>query len=184
MNTTESLEIIENMYLESKKTLHRNAFYFLAWGILLFVAGMVEYIYYGQGKFWIVWPLVSGIGIVASFIYGFKEGRKSGGQTSSDRITSFTSGAFGFALALGIVYAVKNQLPPHAISLMMAGAATFISGGISKFNPFIIGGILLELGAIICGFLIDDATQGLVFALSIFAGYIIPGIMLRKVENG
>ena len=184
MNTTESLEIIENMYQESKKTLHRNSFYFILWGILLIIAGITEFILFGEGNFWLVWPIVSALGAIASFIYGFKESRIAGGQTSGDRITSFTWGAFGFILVLGIVYAVMNQLAPHAIALMMAGAATFISGGISRFKPFIWGGILLEVGAIICAFFVDNSMQGLVFAISIFMGYVLPGIALRKAENG
>lgn len=184
MDKNESLEIIENMYLESKKTLHRNSFYFLVWGILLTIAGLVEYQFFGMGNFWMVWPIVSFIGVIASVIYGIRESKSSGGQTSGDRITSFTWGAFAFTLVIGIFYALMNDLSPHAISLMLAGAATFISGGISKFTPFIWGGIILEMGAIICGFiLVETHLHSLVFSISILFGYVVPGIILRKKEN-
>jgi hypothetical protein len=42
MKATQSLEIIEAMLQESKKSLHRNSFYFLLWGLLMVPAGLAE----------------------------------------------------------------------------------------------------------------------------------------------
>ena len=138
----------------------------------------------GTPNFWMIWPVVGIIGGIISFVYGMKEDKNTGVQTIGDRITMFTWGGFGFTLIFAIVYSVSHHLAPHAMILMLAGLATFISGGISKFNPFIWGGITLEVGAIICGFFIEPAFHGLVFAASIFLGYVFPGFLLRKLENG
>ena len=184
MQTSQSIEIIETMLRESKKSLHRNSFYFLIWGLLLVPAGIAEYYLFGTDRFWLIWPVVGIIGGLISTIYGIKEGKRTGVETASDRIYSYTWGAFIFTLIFIIVYTQLNNLPPHAMILMLAGMATFISGGIAKFNPFIYGGIALGTGAIMCAFLIDVPYHGLVFAGSILLGYVIPGFILRKQEHG
>ena len=131
-----------------------------------------------------IWPSVGILGGIISFVYGIKDGKRTGMMTYGDRITLFTWGGFGFTLILSIVFSVYNQLSPHALVLMLAGLATFISGGISKFKPFIYGAIVLEIGAILCAFFIEPSMQGLIFAASMLFGYILPGIILKKSENG
>lgn len=183
MEPTKSLEIIERMLAETKKSLHRNSFYFLLWGILLIPAGIAEYLLYGTSNFWMVWPTVGILGGIASMIYGFKESKRVGASTAGDRITGYTWGSFMFVLVFSIIYAGSNGLPPHALILMGAAMATFISGGISKFKPFVYGGIILALGAIACAFFIEPVYHSLVFSASILLGYVIPGLLLRKSEN-
>lgn len=184
METTKSIEIIESMMLESKKSLSNNSFYFIFWGALLIPAGIAEYFLFGTANFWMIWPIVGVGGGIVSFIYGIKDSKKADMFTAGDRITAFTWGGFGFTLILSIAFSVYHHLSPHALVLMLAGLATFISGGISKFNPFILGAVVLEIGAILCAFFIEPAFQGLVFAVSILFGYVIPGFILRKSENG
>ncbi|HJN06280.1 MAG TPA: hypothetical protein QF480_06665 [Bacteroidales bacterium] len=78
---------------------------------------------------------------------------------------------------------MNNHLSPSPMVLMLAGSATFISGGISKFSPFIWGGVILEIGAILCAFVFGPEYHGLIFAGSILLGYVIPGLILRRIEN-
>lgn len=183
MEPSKSIEIIERMLVETKKSLHRNSFYFLLWGVLLIPAGIAEFVMRDGDKFWVVWPSVGILGGIISMIYGFKESKRSGAATAGDRITSYTWGAFGFSLVFAIVYSVSHGFPPHALILLTAGMATFISGGISKFAPFVVGGIVLGIGAIICGFIVEPVYHSLVFSAAIFLGYVIPGFLLRRTEN-
>jgi hypothetical protein len=184
METTKSIEIIESMMLESKKSLAHNSFYFIFWGVLLLGAGVAEFFLFGTDNFWIIWPSVGIIGGIISFIYGIKDGKRAGMMTAGDRITAFTWGGFGFTLIFAIIFSLYNHLLPHALVLMLAGLATFISGGISKFKPFVYGAIALEIGAILCAFYIEPPFQGLIFAASMLVGYILPGVLLKKSENG
>lgn len=183
MEATKSLEIIERMLSENKKSLHRNSFYFLLWGGLLIPAGVAEYLMHGKPYFFMIWPAVGILGGAISMIYGMKESKRTGVKTLGDRITEYTWGAFLFTMVFGIAYTVANGLTPHAFILIVAGMATFISGGISKFKPFVLGGITLALGAIICAFIVEPVYHSLVFSASILMGYVIPGLMLRKSEN-
>jgi len=185
MDTTKSIEIIEGMLQEGRKSLHRNSFYYILWGLLMAPAGIIEaYLHGSVQNSWIVWPIAGFVGGIISFIYGRKESQKSGANTAVDRITMFTWGAFGFSLLFVIAFSLYHGFAPHTLVLLIAASATFISGGVLKFKPFVYGGIAIAIGAIICGFFIDPSLQGYVFGLCLIAGYVIPGFTLRKSENG
>ena len=66
METTQSIEIIESMFKESKKSLHRNSFYFIIWGLLLVPAGIAEYLLFENENFWMIWPAVGILGGIIS----------------------------------------------------------------------------------------------------------------------
>ena len=183
MENKQSIKIIENMFNESRKSLHNNSFYFILWGALLIPAGIVEFLFYGNENLWMIWPTIGVLGGIISAIYGRKEDKRSGITTTGDRIINYTWGAFVMTLIFSIAYSVDRNLSPVPLILMLAGSATFISGGISKFTPFILGGVALELGAILSGFVFEPIYHGLIFSGSIFLGYVIPGIILKKSEN-
>jgi hypothetical protein len=182
MEPLKSIEIIEHILNESKKSLHRNSFYFILWGSVLSLAALLDYAIPHQ-LHWLAWPIASVIGGIISMIYGRKESKRSGSKTGVDRITSYTWGAFGFTLIFVLVYSISNQMSPSPLILMLAGSATFISGGISKFNPLIAGGIVLEIGAVLCAFMVSPHFHPIIFAIGIILGYVVPGLMLRKSEN-
>jgi hypothetical protein len=184
MEPTKSVEIIEAMLKATRQSVSRNSFYFIFWGFVLIVAGIVEYLIKDHPNFWMVWPVVTTIGGIASGIYGFIDSRKSPVNTNTDRVIMFTWLGFVILLAFAIVFSVAHNLPPHALVLMLAGYATFITGGVTKFTPFVLGGVALELGAIACSFSELWGYNGLIFAASILIGYVAPGLMLRRKENG
>lgn len=183
METAKSLEIIQNMMNESKKSLVRNSFFFLLWGVLLVPAGIAEYMLAGNSYSWAVWPVMGTLGGIISMIYGKRESNRVGVSTFSDRVSQFTWGSFGFALVFSIALSIRMHFPPHTLILMVAGMATFITGGICNFKPFIWGAIALEIGAVVCGFVVEPIYHSLVFSASIFVGYLVPGMQLRKIEN-
>lgn len=182
MEPNKSIEIFEHILKESQKSLHRNSFYFILWGGLMSLAALLGYFISNQYQ-WMAWPALSIIGVVISSIYGNKESKRAGSKTTMDRIASYTWGAFAFTLVFAILFSIYNHISPYSLVLMLAGSATFISGGISRYIPLVIGGIALEAGAMLSAFLIEPAYHPIVFTLAILAGYIIPGMLLRKVEH-
>ncbi|MEQ8323089.1 MAG: hypothetical protein RIE58_01450 [Vicingaceae bacterium] len=183
METTQSINIINQMLQESKRSLHRNSFYFILWGIILLPAAFMDFFLYGQAYSWLGWPIVGAIGGIVSGIYGSKEGRRSGEQTIGDRISMFTWGAFVFALLFVLFYSIANRLSTYPLVLLVSGMATFISGGISKFRPFLLGAAALALGALLCAFFVQSRYHGLVFIVAMVLGYLIPGLLLKKTEH-
>lgn len=184
METSKSIEIIESMYNESKRSLHRNSFYFILWGLLLVPAGIAEFFLFESEKVFIIWPIVGIVGGIVAGIYGFREGKRAGAQTAGDRIYNYTWGAFIALLLLSLPLSFKYNFSPHILILMLAGYATFVSGGIAKFTPFIFGGIALLIGGLLCAFVIDVRLHSLVFSACILLGYVVPGFILRNQENG
>lgn len=184
MEAVESVKIIEQMLNESKKSLAKNSFFFLLWAAMMVPAGIAEYFLYGTSYFWMIWPIAGGLGGIISFIYGMQMGKKLQYTTAAGRIYKYTWGAFGFCMIFVIAYAVNLKQPPHALILMLAGGATFISGGISNFKPFVYGAVALLVSAVICAFVVEPPIHSLVFAAGMFTGYLIPGLILRKLENG
>ena len=183
MEITESVKIIERMMNESKRAFHHYSGYFILWGLIMAPAGIAEYMLLGYEYSWIVWPIASIIGGIISSILGRTQGKKQQAASAMDRVIGYTWAAFGFCLVLAIAYSVSIQRPPHTLVLMLAGAATFISGGISKFKPFIYGGLALELSAIACAFFVPAEFHSLIFAGGIVLGYVIPGFLLRNLEH-
>ena len=185
MDTVKSIEIIEGMLNEGRKSLHRNSFYYILWGLLMAPAGILESFLQGRiDNTWIVWPIAGVVGGIISFIYGRNESQKSSVNTAVDRITMYTWGAFGFSLLFVIAFSLTHGFSPHTLVLLIAASATFISGGVLRFKPFVYGGIAIAIGALLCGFFVESAYEGYVFGLSLIAGYVIPGFTLRKSENG
>jgi predicted PurR-regulated permease PerM len=92
--------------------------------------------------------------------------------------------AFGICvLILTIVGAIANIgyliLP---LLLLFFGMPTFISGCISKFTPFITGGIICWILSIFC-FLYKSEESLLLVAAGAVVAWIIPGFILRTRFN-
>lgn len=184
METTQSIEIIEKMFSESKKSLHNYSFYFITWATVLIPASIAEFIINDPANYWFIWPVAGILGGIACWVYSARQNKTQGVTTATDRIYNFTWGGFGFALVFAIIFSVYNRMSPHSLILMLAGLATFITGGIARFNPFIYGSLVMQLMAIGCAFFVPMEYHPILFSVGILFGYLIPAILLRKKENG
>lgn len=183
MEPSKSIELIETMLKESKKSFYNNSFYFIMWGIILALAGLAEYFMYGQEYHWIAWPIVTTLGGLLSSIYGIREGKRQTVMTMGDRMIMLIWVGFMFALVFAIVYSIMNKLTPHALVLAVTAYATFLTGGVSRFKPLLFGSLAMAIAAVLAGFVLPMPSHGLLFAIAITLGYIVPGIMLRKSED-
>ena len=184
METKESIRIIEQMLKESRNSLSKYSFHFILWAVLLIPCGIIEWYFVGEESRFIVWPIAGMLGGVVAAVYGYQQSKHEKVQTQAGRMHGFIWGGFGICMLFSIFYSFKLHVPPHALILLLAGAATFSTGGLSKFKPFIVGGLFLIIMAVISGFLVEPKLQSLVFSGALFGGYLIPGLMLRKIENG
>lgn len=183
METENSLKIIEQMFNENRRSLHRNSFYFILWGVLLIPAGLVDWLFFSQERIWIIWPVVGILGGIISSIRSRKEDKRTGVTTMGDRMTVYIWGTFTIIMVISIVFSLSQRLSPTPLILLLAGQATFLSGGLSKVSALKYGGIILVLGGILCGFVFDASLHGLIFSISILLGYVYPGIRLKSIEN-
>jgi hypothetical protein len=190
LNETESLALISSMIKRTEGTLTDNGFYFLLWGWLVFVASSVQYILIRCGQPEIsnyTWAILMPLGGIISAIHGRKDEKKKKVKTYTDEMLSYALFAFGAALFIVLIFMSINggwQLA-YPMIMMVYGMWLFMSGGILKFRPLMIGGII-NFACSIAGFYSHSIELILLLSFAVLAGYIIPGHMLNakfKREN-
>lgn len=182
----QSLKLIESTISQAKKSFHRMSFYFLLWGILLTLAMAWQLIanYAGWQDRGYGWVVGSMVGAISSAIYGIREGRREQAETLADRVLMWLWIGFMITLfATGAGAGIAGYTTPVGSIMILTGLPTFITGQMIRFRPLIIGGILFWiLGTI--SFFMEPIGIGILHIASMLFGYIIPGILLKRQEDG
>ncbi len=185
-NSEESLFIITQMIQSAKTDIRAGSFYYLLWGwlIILILSGIFFLEKYTQVVHteWL-WLFIV-IGVIASGIYGYKQGKNEKSITYAGRLYMWVWMGFAISYA-GIVFlliAGEQYWYIGPVVLILAGYATFLSGIIIKFRPLIVGAVLFWVLGIVAWFVHSEFTF-LIEALAILCGYLIPGYMLKYKEN-
>lgn len=185
LSPEQSLKLIESMIGEAKRSFSRMSFYFLLWGALLLLATLAEYAAGRAGlpNGWLGWPILGTLGGIISARHGAREGRKTGASTFTDRVFMWVWTVFTLTLIIVIISCVQvGQRPGPWVSILTA-MPTMISGGILRFRPLIIGGVLFWVLGLFSLFQWPE-HGALLFALALLLGYIVPGFLLKRQEDG
>jgi hypothetical protein len=181
MESEKQLQLIEEMISTAKGNLKEGSIFYLIWGWLVLAAALLNYSllnYTDYVHHWIGWPVLMSLGAIISGIVGFKMERKRTIKTYVDRAIGFLWVGFGATL-LVLIFSMMylGVLKTYPILILLYGLGTFVSGGILKFKPLIIGGILCWIiGAIAVH--ANFSQQLLLIALAMIVSYIIPGHLL------
>lgn len=180
MSPEKSLEIITQMINESKESFKHHSFYFLLWGWLMIAAALGEYYLLSiDFKFhFLTWILFSTIGGIITGIKGVNE--KTHHKTFADRVMTYIWSGFGITIIISLVALIPSN--PNPFVLLLVGLVTFITGGVTQFKGFIIGGIVFWIAAII-SFQVDFQTSLIIYSLAMFLGYIVPAYLLKNSSN-
>jgi len=182
----EKLDVIYAMIENSKTQIRENAFFYLLWGWLVLAASLSHFIMMKFDIFYsfLAWPVIMTIGGIISAITGIRMGKRAGYRTHIDTAVIYLWYGFFFALLVILAFSIGGKIPwemTNALIIVMYGLGTFVSGGILKFRPLIIGGIccwIIALGA----FFIPGEYTLLLVAISIIISYLIPGYLLRRAR--
>ena len=180
------LNVIYDMIENSKTRIRENAFFYLLWGWLVLIASLSDFIMMKFGIYYsfLAWPIIMTAGGVISAIAGIRMGKRAGYRTHIDTAVIYLWYGFFFTLLIILAFAIGGKISweiADALIISMYGLGTFVSGGILKFKPLIIGGIccwIIALGV----FIIPAGYTLLLVALSIIIAYLIPGYLLRKAH--
>jgi hypothetical protein len=132
----------------------------------------------------LAWPVIMTAGMVISVIAGIRMGKRAGFRTHIDTAMIYLWYGFFFSLLIILAFAIGGKVSwgiANALIISMYGLGTFVSGGILKFKPLIIGGIcswIISLGVLI----VPREYTLLLVAGSIIIAYLIPGYLLRKAH--
>jgi uncharacterized membrane protein (GlpM family) len=181
----QSLKLIEETILKARRSHMKVNFYFLLWGALFALAGIVAYALAMAGSVynWVVWPLTGIIGGIISSVHGSRADRQQHAITLMDRLHQWLWIGYLITLLLLIMGLVANRVDPNPFVLLLTGLPTFVSGMLMRFKPLMIGGILFwAIGTFSLFFLREYSP--LIYSFGLVVGYIVPGIMLKRQEDG
>lgn len=185
MNQNESLRIITEMITATKKSLSDNGTYYLIWGWAVLAAALINYflLLTKASQPFLAWPVLMIAAGIITAIYSFKEKRKELAKSHLETTIQYLWIAFGASMlvVLGMMWKTGPEIAYPTIMLLY-GIGSFVSGGMVKFRPLIIGGIICWLCAIGAYFL-PFQQQLLVLIVAIATGFIIPGHILRAQHH-
>ncbi len=181
----QSLKLIQDMMLQAKRSFHKVHFYFLLWGILFALAGISAYVIASTGSpySWVVYPAAGIIGGIISGIRSGREGRAQHATTTMDRVHQWLWISYLITLLLLIIALVYLRVDPNPFVLILTGLPTFASGALMRFKPLLVGGLLFWTIGMVSFFAFREYSP-LIYSFGIIVGYIIPGIMLKREEDG
>ncbi len=191
LSEEQSLSIINEMIYKGKTNLKEKSAFYLIWGWAVLLAAGIEYIILSVSTsnfHWLSWPIcMAGAGLLSMY-----EGRK---QQKNRQYITFTDNAMkytwiGFILYLLIVLFMSSLIgwaAAYVLIIGLYGLGTFISGGILKFKPLLIGGVL-SLALSLLSILMYETFGSfknilLLLCLSIIVSYLIPAYILRAKKE-
>lgn len=180
----QGFQIIQQMIESAKKEISDNGFFYLLWGYLVFTAALGHYVMLKMelSYAFITWPVLMPLGGIISIIQGIVSGKKNKRKTRSwvDHIFVYTWISFGVSLFIVLFMGGKlGWEVVYPMVILLYGIGTFISGGIMKFRPLILGGIICWVLALIA-FYVSFEHQLILIIIAILSAYIIPGHILKN----
>lgn len=187
LTPSESLKLIETMIGQAKRSFSRMSFYFLMWGVLLLAAMVTTYLMRDAGEVWAhgaAWGVAGTLGGIISSIYGIRQGRKEPVANPMDRVVGWIWGAFVITMLLMIFAFTGTGKDPGAAITMLTAMPTFLTGQVMRFKPLIFGGLLFWLAGMVMFYSGNDAVIVSAYCIAMVFGYIVPGILLKRQEDG
>jgi hypothetical protein len=67
---------------------------------------------------------------------------------------------------------------------MLTGLPTFITGQAMRFRPLMLGGVLFWIAGVAMLFVTGPLGVLVIYCVAMVLGYILPGILLKRYEDG
>ncbi len=200
---TQSLDIISTMIKKARNSYLDNGFSPILWGTTIIICALVTLMLLvfniNVNGMLTPWWLVF-VALAIQLYYNAKQHKTKQVKTWNETAMSYVWGAFGICMLLGtfvkpvLEKALQtekfNSIDVFSIFLLY-GFPTFVTGGIIKFKPMVIGGVVCFACAIASVFIRLGLTDGhikymLSMVLVIVAAasaWLIPGLILRRNYN-
>lgn len=158
--------------------------YYIIWGAILFIFYVSQSIafYYKVASINNLSMLLFPIGGIASYIQSKKDDKKETLIPINEKLYSYSW--IGASISMGVLCIgnFKNFIEILCIgTLVIFGLINYVIGGVTKFRPLIIGGLVSIILAIFIPN-IDIAYKYLLTAIGILFSCLIPGILMKKTD--
>lgn len=187
LTPSESLKLIETMIGQAKSSFSRMSFYFLMWGVLLVAAMLITYLMRDAGGVWArgaAWGMAGILGGIISSIFGIRQGKKEQVANPMDRLVGWIWGAFVITMLLIMYTFTSTGRDPGVAITLLTAMPTFLTGQVMRFKPLIFGGLLFWLAGMVMSYSGNDTVIVSAYCISMVLGYIVPGILLKRQEDG
>lgn len=177
----ESLALINGMINTAKNRIADDGFLLIFWGWNVLLAALIHYacLRAGVANGHLSWIVMMPIGGAVSLVYGLRQRKKDRVTTYVDAYLGYSWGGFIIGMFIALAFMPYHGMKTTYFFLMVLyGLATFISGGLLRFKPLIVGSLVSFLFAIVSVFA-GEADQLLCVAAAILGSYVIPGHLLR-----
>jgi hypothetical protein len=181
----ESLRIITEMISKARNSSMGTGIGPLTWGILIAFCSLETYaqIEFKFDLSFDVWWLAL-IALVPQIFYELRNKIQRNFRSHDEVVINYVWVTFVICMFLLSHYASHIQTGNYiSLCMILYGVPTFIVGGIKKFTPMIIGGIICW----ICSFIscyTSIKIGMLLSAVSAISAWLIPGIILRRKYLG
>ena len=178
-STEQSLQLIQEMIGKAKRSYVSKGYATIVWGALIMLCSLVTWAQ-EQFKFSIgfdIWLLLL-LALIPQIYFGIKERRSKDFVPYDEQTMTFLWTAFAICIFISSFY--NGLYGPQSFSsliMMLYGIPTFITGGIFKFKPMILGGIICWVLSIVSMYTPYTTDMLLMAACGLFA-WLIPGIIL------
>lgn len=182
-NQQAALQLIDDTIRNIRQKFKDDGFLLILWGWIVIVGNIINYIALSMqlNYLFVYWPVACTFGGIVSGIYSSK-------KKKMEPTTSYSFNAIKFiwiGCGLGAIilwFAAANFGWQYINSAMFVAFASpvFITGGIMKFKPAIIGGLVLFAFGIGLFFIANHEWSNLIAALGWGLGYLIPGYLLKR----
>lgn len=179
LSTQDSIKLIQEMIGKAKRSYISKGIASMVWGALIVTCSLTTWAEV-QYKFNIgfdVWTLLL-LALIPQIFFAIKEKKTKDFIGHDERTMDFVWSTFAICIFITSFYNSKyGGESSTSLIMMLYGIPTFITGGIFKFKPMILGGIICWLLAIISINTPFTTDMLLMAACGLFA-WLIPGIIM------
>jgi hypothetical protein len=175
----ESLQLIAEMINKAKNSYVDSGIGPLSWGILITFCSLFTFaeLQYNFRPGFDIWNVVL-LALIPQVYFMIKSPRQQF-KTHDQAAMSYVWGTFVICIFIIGYYNFTTQADHVPVYIMLYGIPTFITGGIKKFRPLLLGGLICFACSII-SFNVTIKYQMLLMAVSGIAAWLVPGIILRR----
>ena len=181
MTEEESLRLIGEMIGKVKRSYVTKGIASIVWGVLIIICSLLTWaqVYFKIDFGFDVWILVF-LPVIPQIYFSIKEKKERKFVAHDEQTMSYVWSSFGICIFILSFYNSKfGNDHTTTLFMMLYGLPTFITGGIFKFKPMILGGLICWVLSIVALFT-SLATAMLFMAVCGLVAWLIPGIILWK----
>ena len=175
----ESLKLINEMISKAKKSYVTKGIASMVWGALMIICGLLTWAQI-EFRFFLgfdIWLLLL-VAVIPQVYFSIQEKRQKNFVGHDEQTMNYLWSSFGICIFILSFY--NNHFGNDGVTslyMMLYGIPTFMTGGIFKFRPMIIGGLICWILSVISIFTPLSTNMLFMAACGLFA-WLIPGIIL------